>query len=273
MQALLSIITPTYNMKSSLPKTIESVDELKRRYNKIQIEYVIIDGSSTDGTVEVIKKYHALGIVDEYISEKDNGVYDAMNKGLKIASGEYVLIIGADDYLLVENFGEVFEHLIKDKPDICYGNMLMVSKDHNRVIRKYIAGPFKPYKPKFGWHPPHQSTIVRKKLLIDIGGFNQTYKIGADIEANWKILLGTRKVIYINKYLSIATIGGISNRNMKNVMKGNLEIFKIAKSLHFPFPLLTVTGKVFWKFFHALDARLRPMNLDELNRSTEHFRR
>ncbi|MCX7813313.1 MAG: glycosyltransferase, partial [Pseudothermotoga sp.] len=78
MQALLSIITPTYNMKSSLPKTIESVDELKRRYNKIQIEYVIIDGSSTDGTVEVIKKYHALGIVDEYISEKDNGVYDAM---------------------------------------------------------------------------------------------------------------------------------------------------------------------------------------------------
>lgn len=278
MKPLLSIITPVYNMASSIKHTIESVKNLKERYSNIEIEYNVIDGSSTDGTTDVVKEYHALGVVDRYLSERDTGVYNAMNKGLNMACGEYVLIIGADDRLIFQNFDPVFELLLKDKPDVCYGNQLMVSRDRNRVVRKFIAGPFKPYKIKFGWHPPHQSTIVKKQLLVDLGGFNERYEIAADIEMHWKVFSKAQRIVYVEKYLSIATIGGLSNKNFKHILKANMENLEIAKNLRFPFPLIAVSGKMFWKFLHVLDARFRPIELqkffskNELNTSKEKMR-
>jgi len=253
MQKLLSILTVTYNAEEYLHNCVKSVQMLKEKYGSL-IEYIIIDGKSTDKTTSIISNYYSLGVVDFYISESDNGIYDAMNKGIEHCNGEYVLIIGSDDFLLPQNFDDIIKCLSTEHPDICYGNVLFIGRTDDRIIRIYKAGGYKKWKTMFGWHPPHSGTIVRKSLL-EQNKFNEKYKISADVEVEWKTLASSSRVTYKDVFLSVCRIGGASSRNVKEILKANREVYEIAKSLGYKFPILTIPMKLSWKITQVIRAK------------------
>ena len=254
MEKLLSVITVTYNARDCLKDCVESVKLLKMKYDKL-IEYIVIDGGSTDGTVEIIEKYRLSGVIDWYVSEKDNGIFDAMNKGINYCTGKYVIIIGSDDFLIPENFESVIECLKQKEPDVCYGNDIIVDRDTMKIVRVYNAGNYSRSKVMFGWHPPHTSTIVRRDILMKYK-FDTKYKIAADTEVLWKVLLNSTKIHYENKFLSVCRTGGVSTNGIKNIVKANREVYEIAVNMHFKVPVVAVVAKLLWKVTQVIRASL-----------------
>jgi len=253
MQKSLSIITVTYNAEKYLRDCVESVKKLKIMYPSM-IEYVIIDGKSTDNTIEIIDEYYKSGVVDYYLSENDGGIFDAMNKGIEHSTGEYVLIIGSDDFLLPQNFEIVIDCLSTKKPDICYGDVLFTSRDGKKVVRIYKAGTYKKWKMTLGWHPPHAGTIVKKSLL-EANRFNKNYRVSADIEMQWRTFTNSRHVMYKSVFLAVCRMGGTSTKSLKDILGANREVYEIAKSLGYKMPAITVFGKLAWKSTQVIAAR------------------
>ncbi len=253
MQKLLSIVTVTYNAEKYLHNCVESVQMLKEKYGSL-IEYIIVDGKSTDETISIIGNYYSLGVVDFYISESNNGIFDAMNKGIEYCGGEYVLIIGSDDFLLPQNFVDIIKCLSTEHPNICYGNVLFIGRTDDRIIRIYKAGSYKKWKTRLGWHPPHSGTIVRKSLL-EQNKFNEKYKISTDVEMEWGTLSNSSIITYKDVFLSFCRIGGASTRKVKEILKANREVYEIAKLLGYKFPILTIVMKLLWKLTQVIRAK------------------
>ncbi|ODN30978.1 glycosyltransferase [Fervidobacterium thailandense] len=163
---LVSVIIPTFNVEQQVTETLKSVMKAKQFFhnNGVYLECVVIDGNSSDNTRRIIEYFAGLNVVDKFISEPDNGIYDALNKGLKISNGEYVLVLGAGDVLITEKIELILRNLIEYKPDILYGNQVMVKRKRGRLIvkRLFISGKFLKARLKFGWHPPHGSTFIKK---------------------------------------------------------------------------------------------------------------
>ncbi len=245
LETLISIVTPTYNVKEELLDTLLCVSEIKRL--DPSIEYLIIDGNSQDGTLELITEYHRKGVVDRFISERDSGVYNALNKGIKMSAGKYILIVGAGDTLVPSKFKKVMEIVREEAPDVVYGDQLMIDPETKKVRRCFIPGPFSIEKLNFGWHPPHASTLVRADLLKSIGGFDERYRIASDIKMHWQVFSKANTVVYVPEVLSIFRLGGMSNASLKNIVKANVESYRIAKELKFKFPAFVVLGKMLWK--------------------------
>ena len=254
MQKLLSIITVTYNAEEYLRECIESVKILKSKYDSM-IEYIIIDGKSTDKTTKIIEEYYMSGVVDFYLSESDEGIFDAMNKGINHSTGEYILIVGSDDFLLPQNFEKVIEHLKIEKPDVCYGDAIFISRSDNKIVRLYKSGKYRRWKIELGWHPPHAGTIVKKSLLA-MNMFSVKYKIAADIEIHWRTFMNCNSVIYERTYLVACRMGGTSTKSFKYILKANKEVYEIAKSLGYKMPTLAVLTKLVWKSTQVLRAKL-----------------
>lgn len=249
MELILSIITTTFNARNEIVDTIKCVGEIKKiiENSGFKAEYIVVDGSSTDGTVDLIKKYYELGVIDKYLSEKDDGIYNAMNKGLNISSGEYVLVLGAGDVFLPFKTGEVIRIIANERPDIIYGNQVMVKKNAKRLARVFIPGEFSRTRLRFGWHPPHASTIIRRSILSEIGGFDEKYGIAADIKMHWLSFQLAQKVVYINDFLSVFPLGGASNKSFRNILKANLQSYFIAKEVGFKIPIISVSCKMLRK--------------------------
>ncbi len=254
MQKLLSIITVTYNAEEYLRECIESVKILKSKYDSM-IEYIIIDGKSTDKTTKIIEEYYISGVVDFYLSESDEGIFDAMNKGINHSTGEYILTVGSDDFLLPQNFGKVIERLAIEKPDVCYGDAIFISRSDNKIVRLYKSGKYRRWKIELGWHPPHPGTIVKKSLLV-MNMFNVEHKVSADVEMLWKTFMNCKSVIYENVYLVVCRMGGVSTRSFKDILKANREVYETAKSLGYKMPAFTVLTKLMWKSTQVLTAKL-----------------
>lgn len=260
MEKLLSVITVTYNAVDYLKDCVESVKLLKMKYGEL-IEYLVIDGGSTDGTLKIIEKYCLSGVIDWYVSEKDNGIFDAMNKGIGYCTGKYVIIIGSDDFLIPENFESVIDCLKQKEPDVCYGNDIIVDRHTMKIVRVYNAGSYSRSKVMFGWHPPHTSTIVRRDILMKYK-FDTKYKIGADTEVLWKVLLNSTKIYYENKFLSVCRTGGVSTKGIKNIVKANREVYEIAVNMHFRVPVLAVVAKLLWKITQIIRASFSSQDPD-----------
>jgi glycosyltransferase involved in cell wall biosynthesis len=156
----ISIITVVYNNKDTIKDAIESV--LNQTYKNI--EYIIIDGGSTDGTIDIIKSYRDK--IDKFISEKDNGIYDAMNKGLKLASGDIVGILNSDDIYFNENvILNVVAKFEESKTDSIYGDLYYVDENDLQKIQRYWkSSEFKEGSFAKGWHPPHPTFFVKKEV-------------------------------------------------------------------------------------------------------------
>ena len=222
----ISIITPTFNSAETIEDTIKSV--LSQEYS--DIEHIVVDGKSTDNTLDIIKRYEKK--ISKIISEPDRGVYDAMNKGINLATGEIVGILNSDDFYASDTaIVKVAEMINKRNADCCWGDLLYVDKkDKNKIIREWNSSEFKKGKFQKGWMPPHPTFFVRRKIYKKYGKFNLNFPISADYELMLRFLEKYKiKSCYVPQILVKMRIGGQSNKNLFNIIKGNVECYKAYK--------------------------------------------
>ena len=220
----ISVITICYNSEKTILNTINSV----KNQNYKNIEYIIIDGGSTDNTISIINNSNSNHIL---ISESDKGIYDAMNKGIKIASGDFITFLNSDDQYVDNNIiNEVNKHLTCNI-DITYGDVIFYKNNiNNKIYRKYKSNIFKPQLIKFGIMPAHPGMFINKNLFRKHGLFNIEFKISGDFEFIARIFKTTNIIyIYIPKALVFMQSGGISNKNLFNKILLNIEIYKACK--------------------------------------------
>jgi len=219
----VSIITVVYNNKNTIKDAIESV--LNQTYKNI--EYIIIDGASSDGTVEIIKSYG--NKISKFISEPDNGIYDAMNKGIALATGDVVGILNSDDFYannkVLERVVEVFKGC---KCDSIYGDLVYVDKnDTDKIVRYWKSKPFNKGLFQKGWHPAHPTFFVKKEIYDKYGLFNLDFKIAADYELMLRFLEKYKiSSSYIPEIFVKMRVGGESNKSIRNIIKANIECYK-----------------------------------------------
>lgn len=205
MKKIVTIITVVYNADKSIDDTILSVIEQKKRYKNENIEYIIIDGKSTDNTIDIIKKYNQY--IDFWISEPDKGIYDAMNKGIDIAKGEYIFFLGADDILL----NLPLNILTKAK-----------EKNINAVIGNVLLSNDKIFNSDFSWKLLYMNTIHHQGLFLQSKilkryHFNIKYKVYADHDLNQKLYKKHITFMKVDELISKFSIEGISGQ--KNLIK------------------------------------------------------
>ena len=216
---LVSIITTTFNSEKTIRDTLTSVAS----QDYPQIEHIIIDGRSTDKTLSLISGFPHLTKV---ISEKDSGIYDAMNKGIRICTGEIVGLLNSDDfYVSTTVIRQVVEKLMTDQTDSLYGDLVYVHPEETQKIKRtWIAGKFHPRKFLYGWMPPHPTFFVRRKIYDSLGKFNTNLKSAADYELMLRVLYKSRiSVSYLPQVLVKMRAGGMSNASFNNRIKANLE--------------------------------------------------
>jgi glycosyltransferase len=222
----ISIITVCYNRKATIAKAIESVLG-QSFYN---IEYIIIDGKSTDGTKEIIESYKQH--LSQYISESDNGMYDAINKGLKLATGDIIGLMHSDDEFYDTNVLKRIAARFVDNNNIdgVYGDGIYVSNDsEQRIIRDRIGGVFSINRIKKGWLPLHPTVYLKKSIIDKHGFYSLDFKIASDTEFLLRYLyLHKIKMSYINSYIVKMRIGGMSTNwsGIVNVLFEDYQIYK-----------------------------------------------
>ena len=224
---LVSIITITKNAEETISDCLSSIASQTYEH----IEHIVIDSVSTDKTLKIIQQHSNPKLT--VISERDNGIYEALNKGLRIAQGELIGILHADDFFASERTLEtIVEHYKIHKPDIIYGDLIYVSRtDKNRIIRDWKAGEFTPDKLKYGWMPPHPTMFVTNNIFKRCGEYNEHYTIAGDYE--YILRLFSRQdvtVLYIPETLVRMRTGGVSNYSLKNLVRKYMEDFKALRA-------------------------------------------
>lgn len=227
----ISLITVSYNSAATIRDTFNSV--LAQTYDNI--EYIVVDGASSDGTVDIIREYEPLfnGRM-RWISEKDSGLYDAMNKGLKMASGEVVGILNSDDFFTSEDIlAGVAYSLDRNDIDAVYGDVHYVAGNNlKKCVRYYSSKRFRRWQMRLGFIPAHPSFYARRELFEKYGYYATDYKIAADFDLLLRyIFVHKIKTLYIEKDFVTMRIGGVSTASMKVhllIMKEHLRAFKRA---------------------------------------------
>jgi glycosyltransferase len=225
MKPKFSIITVVFNNKDNIEDAILSV--LGQDYENI--EYIVVDGASSDGTLRIIEKYKDR--IDKFISESDKGIYDALNKGIDIATGDIIGFLHSDD---VYNDSDVFSQVelnFSDGVDLVYGDLEYVSKSNlNRVIRFWHAKKFSLSGLKNGWMPPHTTVFSKRNVYSNYGVFDCNYLISADYDWLVRVLISTDiKLSYVPEILVKMRIGGESNQNLKKIFFKMKEDYLIIK--------------------------------------------
>ncbi len=220
---LISVVTTVLNNREFIESAIQSV--LNQTYPNI--EYIIIDGGSTDGTVAIINKYKDR--IAKFIYEKDRGIYDGLNKGLKLATGEIINSLNSDDvYADGSTIETVAKNMIDSNADIAWGDLVYVRRDDtSKIFRYWKSSEYQKGKFQKGWHPPHPTFFVRRKIYEQYGYFNLDFKIAADYELMLRFLekYGVSSC-YIPMVLVKMRVGGVSNRNIARRIQAHLEDYK-----------------------------------------------
>ncbi|ASU35127.1 glycosyltransferase family 2 protein [Mucilaginibacter xinganensis] len=216
----ISIITVCYNSEATIERTIKSV--LLQDYTPI--EYIIIDGNSKDGTLEIIKKYRKN--ITKVISEPDKGIYDAMNKGIELASGEIIGILNSDDIYTSDTIiSEIVGQFVKRDIQLLYGNITFFKNNPNKAIRTWVTKPYYEGFFEHGEVAPHPSLFVKKEVYNKIGTYQSDFKITSDYEFMLRALrINNYKSYHFNKFIVNMQMGGESTKSIKNIMQGNKEI-------------------------------------------------
>jgi glycosyltransferase involved in cell wall biosynthesis len=215
----ITIITATYNSASTVRDTLESVSQ--QQYQPV--EHIIVDGLSKDGTLDIVRTYPHVARV---VSEKDKGIYDAMNKGLQLATGEVVGILNSDDFYNDRDVLSQVMAAFKDPAvDVVYGDLQYVKQnDIQTVVRYWKSGKFKKRYFYYGWMPPHPTFFVRRRIYETIGLFNTDLRSAADYEMMLRIMVRhNARAYYIPRVLVKMRAGGVSNASIKNRLRANRE--------------------------------------------------
>ncbi len=243
----VSIITVCYNSAETIEGAVKSV--LEQSYP--DIEYIVVDGASTDGTLEILGKYK--NKIAKIVSEKDGGIYDAMNKGIALAIGDIVGILNSDDFYYDNDVIKiVVENMEKNNADACWGDLVYVKKDDiNKVVRFWKSSEYKLGKFMCGWHPPHPTFFVRRGIYQKYGLFRLDLSVYSDYELMLRFLEKYKiKGFYIPKIFIKMREGGASNwRSFKKVFRGIIENYKAFKMNGLSFGLIAVCIKPILKIF------------------------
>ena len=220
----ISIITISFNANDTIEKTLNSINS--QSYSNI--EHIIVDGGSIDGTIEICNSFSH---ISKIISEPDNGVYDAFNKGLKLATGDIIGFLNADDVFCNENsIQDIVDAFSNNETDIVYGNLDYVNKE-GKVIRNWISRPYEKGLVKKAWMPAHPTFYCKKEVYEHLGGYNDSFKIAGDFELCLRFLeINNIPSFYLNKKIVKMLVGGISNSGLKSkltIFKEELRAFKI----------------------------------------------
>jgi glycosyltransferase involved in cell wall biosynthesis len=216
----ISIITVCYNSAKTIEDTILSV--INQTYNNI--EYIIVDGLSTDNTLEIVNKYQDK--LAKVVSEKDAGLYDAINKGIGLATGEIIANINSDDFYIDNNvIADVVAKMEDEKSDTLYADLYYVDEiDTNKVTRNWVSGAYKKGMFYKGWMPPHPTFFVRKSVYDNYGKFNLKLKSAADYEIMLRFIHKHEcSISYLPRVVVRMRVGGVSNSSLKNRLKANRE--------------------------------------------------
>ena len=221
----VSIITVVYNRANVVKYALDSVSS-----QSYEIEHIVIDGGSDDGTLDIISK--SAGPNTKIVSEPDEGIYDALNKGISMANGDVIGVLHSDDYFadptVVE---EVMSKFSRHDFDMVYGDLNYVTNDEKeKVVRHWRAGKFTVRKLGFGWMPPHPTLFVRRSVIERHGKYDCSFKIGADFDAmlRWFAIKELR-VGYLPRVLVNMRVGGASNGSAKKNINKFFEDYRIYK--------------------------------------------
>ena len=223
----VSVITAVYNRRDTLADAVESLQAQTHR----NFEHVVMDAGSTDGSLEILNQ-----LADPRMSltsEGDDGIYDALNKGMKRATGDVIGLLHSDDVLASTSVLELIARAFADHDvDAVYGDLQYVSaKDPDRVIRHWTAGEFSALKLKRGWMPPHPSLYVRKSVIDRWGGYDTSYQIAADYDAILRWFgKGGIQAKYVPEVFVKMRIGGESNRSVERVLQKSREDYRALRS-------------------------------------------
>jgi glycosyltransferase involved in cell wall biosynthesis len=238
----ISIITVCFNSSKTIEKTFQSI----KNQSYQNIEYIVVDGGSSDDTLKIIKDYSSC--ISNYISESDKGLYDAMNKGIAMATGDIIGILNSDD-IFVDNYvlEKVAKFHTKNSIDASVGNITQFNKN-DKVIRKYSAKNWSPNKLKIGFMPAHPAIFFKRDLFENYGKYRLDFVSGADYELIIRFFL-RNKITW--KYSDITTtamlIGGISSSGYKSYKLISREIKKALDLNNIKFSYFKVLLRVIWK--------------------------
>jgi glycosyltransferase len=214
-----SIITAVFNNRETIAAALDSV----LAQVEADCELVVIDGGSTDGTLEVLRAY--AGRLAVLVSEPDTGIYDALNKGIQRARGDVIGFLHSDDLLADDRVLErVATAFASPDIDAVYGDLQYVRKDDtSKLVRYWKAGQFTHTKLHWGWMPPHPTFFVRRSVYERLGGFDTSFRIAADYDLMLRFLGRGLAVTYIPAVLVKMRVGGASNRSLKNILRKSQE--------------------------------------------------
>lgn len=224
----ISIITVTFNSASVIEHCLMSIENQSYK----NVEQIIIDGASSDKTIDILNR-HAKNI-SVLLSKPDKGIYHAMNKGLSLATGDIIGILNSDDFY---NNNEVLSNVIKvfkEDPllDACYADLLYVGRtDVSRIVRYWKSNQFCPGSFSKGWCTPHPTLFIRRSIYEKYGNFNVNYQIAADVDLTMRFFeVNKIRVHHVPEIWVKMRVGGVSNKNLKNIFIQNIEILKALKS-------------------------------------------
>jgi glycosyltransferase involved in cell wall biosynthesis len=244
---IITIITVCYNAKDTLIDAIDSV--ASQSYEAI--EHIVVDGGSSDGTLDILQS--GRGRVAKWISEQDKGIYDAMNKGIALASGDVIGFLNADDLYADRDAVKKMAEAFKRHPEVdaCYADLVYVDQnDTNSIVRYWKSRRYTPGLFRGGWMPAHPTFYARKAAYQRCGTYDTSFRIAADFELMFRMLEIHRiQALYLPVLLVRMRLGGTTNKNVANIVAQNKEILGALRSHYGD---VHVLGFVFNKFFNRL---------------------
>ena len=249
----ISIVTATYNSSKTVRDTIESV--LGQTYK--DYEYIIIDGKSKDNTLDIVREYETKfdGRM-KIFSEKDKGIYDAMNKGFQKAMGDVLMLINSDDLFARPDAVEQVVKEFMNHPDVdgVYADLYYVSQNNiNNIVRVWKTGQQESMR--YGWLPAHPTFYVKRECYEKYGYFNLNYPLAADFELMLRFVEGYKiKMAYLPEYLVKMRLGGATSKNVQNIYKQDVETIRAFKENHLPGGNIMY---LFWRYLPKIKQFLR----------------
>ena len=246
----ISIITVSFNSAKTIEKTLESV----KNQSYTDIEHIIIDGLSNDNTISIVKTFNH---VSKVIIEKDYGIYDAINKGIKLATGDIIGILNSDDVFydneVVTNISNTFK--LNKNLDSIIGDIIFIN-NNERIHRKYSASNWKPKKFTWGMMPPHPSFYCKKSIFDKFGFYRIDFKIAADYELMMRFLLVNKiTYMYIPMVFVKMSLGGASTKNLYSKLLINKEVLNACKINN----INTNSFKIYTKYFFKIIDFIYPL--------------
>ena len=248
----VTIITVCLNSQGTLKRCLDSI---KKQDHK-EIEQIIVDGGSKDRTHEIINDYKKY--LNKIIIQKDKGIYDAMNKGLKNASGEIIGFLNSDDFYASSNvISFVVEQFLENNIELFAGDVAFFDRKNEKKTRRIFSSSiFSPEKIKYGIVPAHPSLFLHKKILKKVGLFNDSYKIAGDFEYILRIFKNKNlKYLYKKKILVRMQLGGISTRGIKSNILSNKEILRACKDNGIKTNIFNICLRYFYKIKEVINKK------------------